>query len=73
MPLARDVGKHQQPLLGSVVTSEASLTVSGQLNVLKGFIHANIHQNGPSSYQSSEKGRLQVKIVFLRASCYLFI
>jgi nuclear pore complex protein Nup155 len=60
MPLARDVGKPQQPLLDSVVTSEELLTVLGQLNGLKGFVHANIHQNGPSSYQSSEKGRIQV-------------
>lgn len=60
MPLARDVGKPQQPLLDSVVTSEELLTVLGQLNALKGFVHANIHQNGPSSYQSSEKGRIQV-------------
>ena len=61
MPLARDVGKPQQPLLDSVVTSEELLTVLGQLNALKGFVHANIHQNGSNSYQSSEKGRLQVK------------
>jgi nuclear pore complex protein Nup155 len=60
MPLARDVGKPQQPLLDSVVTSEELLTVLGQLNALKGFVHANIHQNGPSSYKSSEKGRIQV-------------
>jgi nuclear pore complex protein Nup155 len=61
MPLARDVGKPQQPLLDSVVTSEELLTVLGQLNALKGFVHANIHQNGSNSYQSSEKGRIQVK------------
>jgi nuclear pore complex protein Nup155 len=73
MPLVIDVDKPQQALLDSVVTSEELLTVLGQLNVLKGFVYANIHQNGPSNYQSSEKGRLQVKIVFLRASCYLFI
>ncbi|KZR97075.1 Nuclear pore complex protein Nup155 [Daphnia magna] len=60
MPLARDVGKPHQPLLDSVVNSEELLTVLGQLNALKGFVHANIHQNGPQSYQSSEKGRLQV-------------
>lgn len=59
MPLARDVGKPHQPLLDSVVNSEELLTVLGQLNALKGFVHANIHQNGPQSYQSSEKGRLQ--------------
>ena len=58
MPLVRDVDKPQQALLDSVVTSEELLTVLGQLNVLKGFVHANIHQNGPSNYQSSEKGRL---------------
>ena len=70
MPLARDVGKPQQPLLDSVVTSEELLTVLGQLNALKGFVHANIHQNGSNSYQSSEKGRLQViKLSFLRAFC----
>ena len=55
MPLVRDVDKPQQALLDSVVTSEELLTVLGQLNVLKGFVHANIHQNGPSNYQSSEK------------------
>jgi hypothetical protein len=61
MPLARDVSKPHQPLLDSVVTSEELLTVLGQLNALKGFVHANIYQNGSNSYQSSEKGRLQVK------------
>ena len=70
MPVARDVGKPQQPLLDSVVTSEELLTVLGQLNALKGFVHANIHQNGSNSYQSSEKGRLQViKLAFLRVFC----
>ncbi|KAI9566057.1 hypothetical protein GHT06_009857 [Daphnia sinensis] len=59
VPLARDVGKPHQPLLDSVVNSEELLTVLGQLNALKEFFHANIHQNGPQSYQSSEKGRLQ--------------
>ena len=53
MPVARDVGKPQQPLLDSVVTSEELLTVLGQLYVIKGFAHANIYQNGPSSYQFS--------------------
>ncbi len=53
--------KPQQPLLDSVFTSEELLTVLGQLNALKRFVHANIHQNGSNSYQSSEKGRLQVK------------
>ena len=60
MPLARELGKPQQPLLDSLVTSEELLTVLGQLNALKGFVHANIHQNGPTNYQSSEKGRIQV-------------
>ena len=63
MPLARYIGKPQQPLLDSVVASEEWLTVLDQLNALKGFVHANIRQ-------SNEKGRLQfLKMNFLRTSC----
>ena len=45
LPLARDVGKSQ--LLDSVVTRNELLNALGQLNALKGFVHANIHQTGP--------------------------
>ena len=63
IPLARDVGKGQ--LLDSIVTSEELISVLGQLNALKGFVHAHVHhQTGP--YQSNEKGRLQVKTIFLK-------
>ena len=31
-----------------------------QLNALKGFVHANVHQTGALSGPSNEKGRLQV-------------
>ena len=55
MPVARDVGKPQQPLLDSVVTSEKLLTVLGQLYVIKGFAHANIYQNGPQQLPVQRK------------------
>ena len=57
MPLDRDVDKGQ--LLDSIVTREKLINVLGQLNALKGFVHAHVHhQTGP--YQTNEKGRLQV-------------
>lgn len=58
LPLAREVGRGQ--LLDSVVTSEELIAVLSQLNALKGFVHANVHNAGPYQYQASEKGRLQV-------------
>lgn len=60
LPLARDVGKNQ--LIDSVVTSEELLNVLSQLNALKSFVHANIHQTGPCNYQDGEKSRLQVNL-----------
>ena len=57
MPLDRDVDKGQ--VLESIVTREKRINVLGQLNTLKGFVHAHVHhQTGP--YQTNEKGRLQV-------------
>lgn len=57
MPLARELGKNQ--LLDSIVTSEELIQVLSQLNAFKSFVHAHILPQ--SSYQTAEKGRLQVR------------
>jgi hypothetical protein len=68
-PLARDVSTPQQPLLNSVIDCSGPV----ECPQYKEFVHANIHQNGRSSYQSSEKSLLLVKLPFLRGSCFIYL